>query len=425
MSSDVDTTGAGTERLPDPELFTRGPLRLARSLWSTGDVRAEPAQLRRLRMYAAAGDPPADAVVQLLEELPAGRGRELFEQALTGGIDSVSDAPEPLVAFFTDVEAPPYWVDPDRLERGARAITRTGLLGMFPLADMSLMGGYLASRAAKTLVSTGDLEHMAPKRLIETATWWLDVTTPGAMRHGEKGYCSALRVRLVHAHVRAAMNRRDDWDYESWDLPVNQVQTVGTLLLFSQVFVLGTQMLGIRYARRERDDILHLWRYIGWLMGVDEGLLPAGEDDAWRMLWLLASTEFIPDEDSRRLANALLRSHSGIGERFGPLSGLVSTASTGLHAAISRMLLGDANADFLDLPNQRLAKTAVLGLAAANFATETVRSFVPGATMAQEKLGAFARGAYARQLGRLVPLDPTYASHMRSNSSNAAKTRRK
>ncbi|MDV6011115.1 oxygenase MpaB family protein [Haloechinothrix sp. LS1_15] len=405
--------GSGSDvRLPDPELFRQGPLRLAKALWSTGDLRAEPAQLRRLRGYAEAGDPPADALVRMIDAMPHGRGHALFEQALTQGIASVHDAPDELVAFFADVEATPYWVDPARLDRGARAITRTGLLGMFPLADMSLMGGYLASRAAKTLVATGDLEYTAPKRLIETATWWLDVTTPGAMRHGAIGYCSALRVRLVHAHVRAAMQRRKDWDYEAWDHPVNQVQTVGTLLLFSQVFVLGTQMLGIRYSKRERDDILHLWRYIGWLMGVDEGLLPATEEDAWRMLWLLAATEFIPDDDSKRLASALLETHGGVAERFGALGELVGGASIALHSAISRMLIGDRNADYLDLPKQPLAQVVVLGLASANFVVETVRKRVPGATLLQEKVGAIARTQYARQLGRLVDLDQSYASHM-------------
>lgn len=416
MSTAADTGIAPSERLGEPELFTHGPLRLATMLWSRGDLRADSAQVRRLRSYAEVDDPQADALVTLIRELPEGRGWAMFEQALTEGIDTVDNPPEPLVAFFADAEATPYWVDPVRLERGARAITRTGILGLFPLADMSLMGGYLASRAAKTLVATGDLEHMAPKRLIETATWWLDITTPGAMRHGARGYCSALRIRLVHAHVRAAMNERADWDYSAWDRPVNQVQTVGTLMLFSQVFILGTRMLGVRYSQQECEDILHLWRYIGWLMGIDEGLLPATESDAWRMLWLLASTEFIPDEDSKRLARALLDAHAGVGDRFGPLGDVVAAASTNVHTAISRMLIGDRNADYLELPKQRLSQAAVLGLASANFASETVRRWVPGATALQEKAGTFARKRYADQLGRLVRLDPTYASHMRKTS---------
>ncbi len=44
-------------------------------------------------------------------------------------------------------------------------------------------------------------------------------------------------------------------------------------------------------------------------MGVDDELLPTGEEDAWRLLWLLAATEFIPDDDSKRLAKALIHTN--------------------------------------------------------------------------------------------------------------------
>ncbi len=417
MSTDAERT---QQRPDDPELFKNGPLRLATRLWSPGDLRADPAQLRRLREFAHAGDPLADDAVAMFGALAPGQGRALFERALIGGIDSISDPPDALVAFFDEVDATPYWVDFDRINRGARAIIRTGVLGMFPLGDMSLMGGYLASRAVKTLVGTGDLERQAVLRLAETSTWWIDVTTPGSLQPGGSGVHSALRVRLVHAHVRAAMNRRRDWDYTAWDRPVNQVQTAGTLLLFSLVFVLGTQMLGFRYTRRERDDILHLWRYVGWLMGVDDELLPATEEDGWRLLWLLAVTEFIPDDDSKRLAKALATSHANVGAGLGPLSGIVGSASVSLHAAISRMLIGKSNADFLGLPNHRITSAAVLGLAAANFAAETARQRLPGATALQERLGSFTRRGYVARLGKFVRLDRSYARHMGAGQRSVA-----
>ncbi|PRX47559.1 uncharacterized protein DUF2236 [Prauserella shujinwangii] len=408
------------ERLPDPELFRQGGFRFAARLFGPGDLRASDRQVRWLRAFAQAEDPLADAVVAMIRERPPGEGRALFEQALEHGVDALRDPPPELVDFFRDVEATPYWVDHDRLDRGARAIIRTGLLGLFPLGDMSLMGGYLASRATKSLVGTGAIERTAGRRLVETATWWIDVTTPGALRHGERGYVSALRVRLVHAHVRAAMNRRPDWDYAAWDRPVNQVQTVGTLLLFSLVYLLGMQLLGVRYTDRERADILHLWRYVGWLMGVDEQLLPATEEDAWRLLWLLATTEFIPDADSKRLAAALLRSHEDVGRGRGPLGKVISHVSVRVHSSISRLVLGKSNADFLELPNDPVAQGAVLAAAAANYAAETVRRLVPGATTVQELLGSAGRRQYVSRLGRVFDTDRTYARHMRTDAPSAA-----
>ncbi|KAA9153078.1 DUF2236 domain-containing protein [Amycolatopsis acidicola] len=400
--------------MEDPELFRHGGFRLAARLAGAGDIRGTDEQVAKFREFAQAEDPLADAVVAMIERMPGGHGRHLFEQALEHGIDHLQDPPAELVSFFRAAEATPYWVDGARIERGARAITRTGLLGLFPLGDMSLMGGYLASRATKPLVGTGEIEHMAGRRLVETAAWWITVTTPGQLQLKKSGYASALRVRLVHAHVRAAMNRRGDWDYAAWDKPVNQIQTVGTLLLFSLVFVLGTQLLGVRYTERERADILHLWRYVGWLMGIDDELLPATEQDAWRLLWLLAATEFIPDEDSKRLAKALLVTHEAIGYGRGPLGKVLSHISVRVHSSISRLVLGKSNADFLELPNDPLAQGAVLTAAAVNFAAETALGHLPGVNGLRERLGAAERRHYVARLGKVFQLDPTYARHMRA-----------
>lgn len=400
--------------MEDPELFRQGGFRLAARLAGVGDIRGTDEQIKRFRRFAQAEDPAADAVVAMINRMPPGHGHRLFGEALEHGIEHLDNPPPELASFFERVEATPYWVDHERIERGARAITRTGLLGLFPLGDMSLMGGYLASRATKPLVGTGEIEHMASRRLVETAAWWIDVTTPGRLRHGQSGYVSALRVRLVHAHVRAAMNRRQDWDYETWDKPVNQIQTTGTLLLFSLVFVLGTQLLGVRYTERERGDILHLWRYVGWLLGIDDELLPATEQDAWRLLWLLAATEFIPDEDSKRLAKALLVTHEAIGYGRGTLGKVLSHVSVRVHSSISRLVLGKTNADFLELPDDPIAQTAVVTAAAVNFAAETALRYVPGINSLREVIGGIERRHYVTRLGKVFQLDPTYARHMRA-----------
>ena len=396
--------------MEEPELFREGGFRLAQRLFIEGDIRGDERQVARLREFAQVEDQRADDVVAWMAQQPKGQGRRLFEDALKNGVAEEG----PLKDFFDEVNAKPYWVDDDRLERGAKAITRAGLLGLFPLGDMSLMGGYLASRATKSLVGTGEIEYKATRRLVETATWWIDVTTPGALKHGEQGYASALRIRVVHAHVRAAMNRRDDWDYAAWDKPVNQVQTAGTLLLFSLVYVFGTQLLGLRYSARERGDILHLWRYIGWLMGVDDELLPTSEEDAWRLLWLLAATEFIPDDDSKRLAKALIEANAAVGEGRGAVGKVLSHVSVAVHSSISRLVLGKTNADFLGLPNDPVAQAAIVAVAGVNFAAETVRRFIPGATALQERIGEAGRRGYVKRLEKLFAPDTTYAQHMRA-----------
>lgn len=414
------------DRLPNPPMLASFPFSLGLRLMAGGDVRASQAQLDTFRRFAQVGDAAADALVASLKELPSGRGRELFELALERGIDAVPDAPAELAAFFAHVDAVPYWVDTEQLELAARVTGRTGLWGMLvALPQLALMGGYLASRPDKTLVSTGDLDTMAPRRLAETANWWVEVTSPGALGRFEPGFKSVLRVRLMHAHVRAAMNQRPDWDHAAWDHPVNQVQIAGTLMLFSLANLAGCQAVGLRFSAKERAAVFHFWRYVGWLMGIDPELLPVTETDTWRLLWLEAATEFQPDPDSRRLGQALA---SAIGPLVVPGDGALSRAAahalTAYLTSYSRLLLGGANADFLELPDSKPFQAAVMATAVVNRAAEYARLAIPGTTRLSESLGHRGRSALITRIMRAQRGDPSYRRHDQPRAGGPAKLTR-
>ncbi|WP_433523797.1 oxygenase MpaB family protein [Nocardia pseudovaccinii] len=398
--------------LPTPPLFTEFPFRYAVPVLAPGDLRCTAAQRDSFRRFTQVGDPLADDVVAMFKRLPVGEGRRMFEMAVERGIDAVPNAPAELTAFFGRVETDPYWLDRTKIDRGARVVERTSVWGGIAMGMFALMGGYLASRADKTLVGTGDLDAMAPRRLAETTQWWLDVTTPGGLQRNQVGYKSVLRVRLMHALVRAGMNRRSDWDYEAWDHPVNQVLTVGTLGLFSMANLVGAQALGLRFSAQEKDAVFQLWRYVGFLLGIDAEILPTNETDTWRAFWILADTEFIPDEDSRRLAQALVPAAGGlfIGTDTAAQR-VIRRVITSYMVAYSRIVLGPTNSDFLGLENSKFFQSAVMATAVVNGALEVPRQLIPGATRFQERLGARIRarlvcGSIARNGG-----DRTYARH--------------
>lgn len=401
------------ERLQHPQWMTRPPFSVALRMFARADVRATPAQLAAFRRFATAGDPLADAVAEMIRARPAGEGRRLFEQAVSHGIGSLPDPPRQLAEFFAQVDAVPYWLDRDRLDRGSRAIGRTGLAGMvLVMPMMALYGGYLASRADKTLLRTGDLDGMAPRRLAETANWWVDVTSPGGLDRFAPGFTGVLRVRLMHAQVRAAMLRRPDWDADAWDHPVNQIQLAGTLMLFSLVMLLGSRILGMRFAARDRAAAFHLWRYVGHLMGVDPALLPVTEEDAWRLFWLEGVTEFRPDPDSARLARALLAASPGL--LLPPrLNGSARAARmlVSYQGSYARLSLGKENADMLGAPDDRRYRAAVVATAAGMFALETVRCVVPGATRLSERIGQRRRTALISRLVSEQQGDRAYGRH--------------
>ncbi len=394
--------GSDHAKLPNPSSLNQFPFNLFLRLLPSGDVRATAGQHESFRRFAQLGDPLADDVVAMIQRLPTGAGRAMFETAVEQGIDAVADAPDELVAFFAGVDDRPYWLDYDKLALAARVSMRTGVVGIgLALPGLALTGGYLASKADKPLVGTGDLQRMAPRRLNETATWYIDVTSPGGLARFSRGFTGTLRVRLMHALVRSAMNRREDWDYAVWDAPVNQVQLAGTLMLFSLANLAGCQAMGMRFSDRERDAVFHFWRYVGMLMGVHPELVPTCEQDTWRLFWLEAETEFQPDEDSLRLAQAL---HADRNE------GWVTELARAYLSSYSRLILGKSNADRLGLVDNKALQAAVLATSAVNRVLD-YRRIVPGMTWLSEELGQRARrGLVARGMTQTGG-DRSYGRH--------------
>ncbi|WP_280301248.1 oxygenase MpaB family protein [Nocardia abscessus] len=366
------------------------------------------------RRFSALGDPLADAVVEMARRRPAGEGRAMFEQALAQGIDTIGDPPPELTAFFRGVEAPPYWADADQLDLAARVIGRTGPLGLAALSMGALLGGYLAHRVTKPLVITGDLDRMAARRIAETTEWFVQVTRPGALKPFAAGWTATLRVRLMHALVRAGMSRRPDWDWEAWDHPVNQSQMAGTNALFAVAILSGSEALGARFTAREKAAVYHYWRVVGHLMGVDPEILLTDERDAARLMSVQAVYEFdAPDLDSQRLARALLQA-------IGPLTvgddddlphRVGRATATAILCAYARQILGSENADFLALPDHALMQRILGGAATIIRSAEVLRCVLPGATRLSETCGRRSWVAAAQRMMRQHNGDSRYRRH--------------
>lgn len=210
-------------------------------------------------------------------------GMDQFHTALAGGIGGVVDPPPALVEFFDAVTATPAWVDFDRIERGAGVFRRLGQNAADVLLQLSLIGGYRFGGPTDLLVATGGLTgDMTRRRLAETQKWTdslghVDSLRPPAEgRPGGEGWRLTVHVRAMHALVNATFEPR--WDSERWGLPINQSDQASTLGLFDGVLVIGARALGVPLSRRDAGDLMHLWKYVGWLMGVHDDFLV---DDEW------------------------------------------------------------------------------------------------------------------------------------------------
>jgi hypothetical protein len=230
-----------------------------------------------------------------------------FAQALEHGVDSVPGCPTPLRDFFAVVEDTPDWVDFDLLNSGAAAYRRLGTNAADVMLQLSLIGGYRFGGPTDLLVETGGLTGSTTvRRLAETQKWAVAVSQPDAMRRTGEGFRLTVHVRLMHALVNDRFETNGRWDIDRWGLPINQTDQAATLGLFNGALLLGVRMLGVRVSPHDSRAIMHLWKYVGWLMGVDEDWLCDNEAQQHRLNYHLLVTQSTVSRAGPALANAIV-----------------------------------------------------------------------------------------------------------------------
>lgn len=130
---------------------------------------------------------------------------------------------------------------------------------------------------AKAAQGEGDKTWM---RLMETTQWVLDVmetvdaidpssSSSNTGSVGGSGRHATLQVRFLHSRVRLRVAKL----LPEGIVPLNQADLLSTLLSFSAAPLASLSRMGIDPSLEERASYLGLWRYIGWLMGVDDRLI--------------------------------------------------------------------------------------------------------------------------------------------------------
>ncbi len=349
------------------------------------------------------GDPVADAFVAEFSGARQGHGLRLLGRALDRGIHALDDPPAVLVDLLEDVDRVPAWVDFDEQDRGARAYQRTGPGAMIVLSAWALMNGYHCGPAVKPLVMTGQLEKMAPRRLVETGRFVIETVQQGALRRSGQGFKLAVRVRIMHALVRKMLLDSGRWNVPEWGVPINQADMVGTILEFSLLMIRGTEMMGYRFSDAEKEGIIQLWRYSGLIGGVHPDLLQYL--DSWGHAAefgdMLHAIQAGPDQDSVSLAQALRQVPRQNARN--QAEALFAEVVVRYHDGLTWVFNGDDMARDLQIPN-RTWKFAIGPTRAVIGAAESIRLRVPGASLAVAAAGnLLLRNEIRRALERREP----------------------
>jgi hypothetical protein len=315
----------------------------------------------RLRAMKHVGDPVADA---LAAEYLAGDPKARFQSAMKARYTSPEMLDPNVAAFLTSHPPLPEWAVPARLKSGAEFFALWGVqlgLGLFlqalPLAYASVEG-------VQVLALTSKLETDANRRVLESAQFVLDVTSPGALEPGQVGYETARHVRLMHAGVRYLIEHDDRivrttdpdvaprWD-PVWGMPINQQHLVGAMLSYSSSLLEVLDILGAEYEEIGAADYCLLWNAVGWLLGVDETLLPMDRNDMEKWQTAIRRASEGPSDAGRTMTRALLELVKG----YVKLPGC-----KGLPATLMRLFIGDSTAEHLGVPKPDWTRVFVRGV---------------------------------------------------------------
>lgn len=262
-------------------------------------------RINQLGDYLMCGDPLADELVACLGSMRRERGRTIIDDALNNGIDSIDRPPQPLVDFFTAIERIPPLIDFDQLNRGGDAFFRASVLAPVLLISYSLPLTYLDAAGNKPLVFSGQLLKKAMRRLMENVRFVLETCRHDGLRRYSPGFKITIKVRLMHAQIRRLLLQSGQWKLEEWGMPINQLFFAGTNTLFSAAILEGCTRLGVRFSDAEKQDMMQLWRYSGYLTGVDPAIQPVTYEEAMVLIQAFSSSSR-PDGDSRTLTQALM-----------------------------------------------------------------------------------------------------------------------
>jgi ER-bound oxygenase mpaB/B'/Rubber oxygenase, catalytic domain len=257
-------------------------------------------------------DPVAEAFVEeVYLEKGQAAGRAFLDAALERGVDSIPDAPASLVRLMGEIEKRPAWVDWDRVKLGARVFRRYGP-HMYSFAGSITLEGYQENSVAKPLAFTGAYNgESAQRRFLETAAFWIDVSSDGALEKGGIGIKTALRVRMMHVFVRKRLLRHPNWNVDAWGVPISQGDAILTLLAGSTVAGLALKTIGYRTSKEEIEAMMHFWRYVGHIMGVQPSYYPETMEDALRVIFAASCKGvFLAGEDGKQLAHSYVQSYA-------------------------------------------------------------------------------------------------------------------
>ena len=300
--------------------------------------------------HTTLGDPELDPVMEELAALPPGDLHRFIRAGVEEQDEVLRKAPQPLREFFNNLEEP-EWLDYEAFRPGIRAFHANVDLMLVAFVTGVLVEGF-STMIAKSFNITGRVAS-TKRRLQQNTRHMMDVFFPGGLYRNGDGWKLSMRIRIIHSRIRALLNKSEEWNHEAWGAPVSAAHLGLAIAVFSKRLLEYSLKVGANFTEEEKDSVLDVWRYTGFVMGIPETILYTDAEAATRIYKVGYLCEPPPDPDSVAVANMLIQAIPTVADITDPKE---QAELTTLAYRFSRALIGRERAEQFEFP-----KTPVLG----------------------------------------------------------------
>ncbi len=323
--------------------------------------------------YTTLGDPAADRAV---EELARTVKPHLIHRMIAATVNNQDNPPEntpdALRELIESVSVVPEWYDRDIAHMAARAFFRNADKVLGGLVAGSIIEGF-STLISKSFRIRSRIIQNGVRRLQQNTLQLTEQFMPGGAIPGGDGWKLNLRIRLIHAQARMLLKDSDEWDQETYGLPLSGAHMLLGGASFSGRLMQHVEKLGGDFTNAEKEAYIHTWRYSGTVMGLPEEHLFTDMDSSLRMYRTAATCEPPPDHDAIIMANSIINSAPIL---FGRTDSAERQKLANFLYHISRELIGNDLANAFKYPKAPLFPV-LPRIAAMNRLKKITHRFVP------------------------------------------------
>ena len=293
--------------------------------------------------HTTTGDPVLDPIMEEFSSLPPADLHRFIEAGIEQ-TEALRGAPQALRDFFKNLEEPP-WLDYHAFRPGILVFNENVQLMLVAFVTGVLVEGF-STLIAKSFNITKRVASNK-RRLQQNNRQLMEIFYPGGLRRDGDGWKLSTRVRFVHARIRSLIAKSDDWKHDAWGTPLSAAHLGFAISVFSKRLLDYSQLVGARFSEEEKESVLAVWRYAGYLMGIPETILYTDGAEADKIYRIGYMCEPPPDADSITMANALIQSIPAVA---GITDQVEQEKVVMLAYRLSRALLGNTLADQFQYP---------------------------------------------------------------------------